>query len=189
VQTNFTSAMEILSDQSGLGLPKADSNSAAARIWVDKYRAKEYFLLENRQKSGYDAGLPGTGLLIWHVDEFQTGNTEETRKLVDLEEADGLNELDGSDDFGDSGDPFPGVSNNTTFDDSSNPNSRDNDGGATATTWPTSTRTPGMWDTTTQPPGPASTFGTTLQRTLSMASISMSTTPRARPWTSIFTRA
>ena len=29
----------------------------------------EYFLLENRQKTLYDAGLPGCGVLVWHVAE------------------------------------------------------------------------------------------------------------------------
>ncbi|MBP8962440.1 MAG: M6 family metalloprotease domain-containing protein, partial [Opitutaceae bacterium] len=31
--------------------------------------ATEYFILENRQKSGLDAGIPGSGVCIWHVDE------------------------------------------------------------------------------------------------------------------------
>lgn len=30
--------------------------------------ANEYFLLESRNKEGYDSELPGEGLLIWHVD-------------------------------------------------------------------------------------------------------------------------
>lgn len=62
---------------------------------------KEYFLLENRNNSGYDAGLyalGGTfagGLAIWHIDENiidanyldNTVNNDETHKGVDLEEA------------------------------------------------------------------------------------------------------
>ncbi|BAS28701.1 M6 family metalloprotease domain-containing protein [Limnochorda pilosa] len=75
----------------------------------------EYFLIENRQKQGFDAGLPGSGLLIWHVDESRTSNTDETHRLVDLEEADGLDHLDASFNRGDPGDPFPGSSNNTEF--------------------------------------------------------------------------
>jgi M6 family metalloprotease-like protein/uncharacterized repeat protein (TIGR02543 family) len=88
----------------------------------------EYFLVENRQLSGYDAGLPGCGLLIWHIDETRTAsnfaNATEARKLVDLEEADGLNELDDDSEFppeaGDDGDPYRGPN---FFDATSNPNS------------------------------------------------------------------
>ena len=30
----------------------------------------EYFLLENRRRSGFDGGMPRPGLLIWHVGEI-----------------------------------------------------------------------------------------------------------------------
>jgi M6 family metalloprotease-like protein len=86
----------------------------------------EYFLIENRQKIGYDAALPGAGLLIWHIDETQSDNKTPARKLVDLEEADGLNELDtAGGDQGDTGDPYPtGALNKRVFDNNSNPNSK-----------------------------------------------------------------
>ena len=88
----------------------------------------EYFLVENRQKTGYDASLPGCGLLIWHIDETRTSsnsaNADETRKLVDLEEADGLANLDNKVNRGDAGDPFPGSTNKFGFNDATNPNSK-----------------------------------------------------------------
>lgn len=88
----------------------------------------EYFLVENRHKVGYDAQLPGCGLLIWHIDESVTfnnwANGNEDHKLVDLEEADGLGHLDHQVNRGDAGDPYPGVSNNTIFNITSVPNSR-----------------------------------------------------------------
>jgi hypothetical protein len=86
----------------------------------------EYFLVENRQQTGYDAGLPGCGLLIYHIDETRRSdnlaNANETRRLVDVEEADGLNELDNDSDLeqGDAGDPYRGPK---FFDRTSNPNS------------------------------------------------------------------
>lgn len=91
----------------------------------------EYFLVENRQKTGFDAGLPGCGLLIWHIDETRSSsnsfaNSNENRRLVDLEQADGRRDLNKSSiagNNGDSGDPYPGSSGNTTFDASSLPNS------------------------------------------------------------------
>ena len=87
----------------------------------------EYFLVENRQQTGFDQGLDGCGLLIWHVDESRPGdntaNGDETHKLVDLEDADGLNDLDNMTNRGDAGDPYRGSSNNTTFSDASTPSS------------------------------------------------------------------
>ncbi|MBI4835008.1 MAG: M6 family metalloprotease domain-containing protein [Planctomycetes bacterium] len=84
----------------------------------------EYFLLENRQKTGYDSALPGEGLLIWHIDETQVDNDNAARKLVDLEEADGLNNLDNKINKGDAGDPYPGSSVKRILDNASNPNSK-----------------------------------------------------------------
>jgi M6 family metalloprotease-like protein len=89
----------------------------------------EYFLVENRQRTGYNAGLPGSGLLIWHIWEGVTSSNsanqnEAGRRLIDLREADGLNDLDAKVNSGDAGDPYPGSSNNTVFDDTSNPSSK-----------------------------------------------------------------
>jgi len=50
---------------------------------------QEYFLVENREKTGYDTYLPGSGILIWHIDESVSNNDDENHKLVDLEEAHG----------------------------------------------------------------------------------------------------
>ena len=70
----------------------------------------EYFLVENRQKLGYDAGLPGCGLLVWHINEVMTytnfANAMDAQRLVDLEEADGRNDLDNKTNPGDAGDAF-----------------------------------------------------------------------------------
>lgn len=92
----------------------------------------EYFLVENRQKSGFDAGLPGSGLLIWHVDAAVGNNTKECwpggpyscssrHYKVALVQADGRNELDENINRGDNGDPFPGSAAVTSFDDVSSP--------------------------------------------------------------------
>lgn len=91
---------------------------------------QEYFLLENRQRLGSDAYLNGTGLLIWHVDSVRyeerrssnSVNNDNAHKALDLEEADGLNQLDGTS-RGDAGDSWPGSANRSTFDGGSNPSS------------------------------------------------------------------
>ncbi|MEK6635266.1 MAG: M6 family metalloprotease domain-containing protein [Planctomycetota bacterium] len=100
----------------------------------------EYFLVENRQKSGFDAGLPGAGLLIWHVDgdlikKKKYSNTVNTKECypskkcskkhygVALMQADDDWELEKGTSYGDSGDPYPGSTSNTSFTSSSSPNS------------------------------------------------------------------
>ncbi len=86
----------------------------------------EYFLVENRRNINYDFYLPRSGLLIWHIDESRGDNRNESHKLVDLEEADGLNHLDYNDtNGGNSGDEFDPFYNNTReFTNTFNPNSK-----------------------------------------------------------------
>lgn len=91
----------------------------------------EYFLLENRQKTALDSFLPGHGLAIFHINSsiasWSSGvNADENDKGVDLEEADGLNDLDNDTNRGDLGDLFPGSSLNTNFNDNSIPDARAN---------------------------------------------------------------
>ncbi|MEA2434735.1 MAG: hypothetical protein QOG54_2192 [Actinomycetota bacterium] len=95
----------------------------------------QYFLVENRQKTGYDAALPGCGYLVYHIDETRptTGaaNATDAQRLVDVEEADGLNNLDSNGiNRGDAGDPFPGSTNKTSFSAATSPNSNYYGGGA-----------------------------------------------------------
>ena len=55
----------------------------------------EYFLLENRQKTGWDAYLPGQGMLIWHIDDVpevwqkNEVNNNAAHQHVDIIEANG----------------------------------------------------------------------------------------------------
>lgn len=55
----------------------------------------EFFLLENRQQTGWDEYIPGHGLLIWHID-YNSGiwqrnsvNNTKSHNYVDIEEASG----------------------------------------------------------------------------------------------------
>lgn len=95
------------------------------RINVRNTAGGQYFLVENRQRVGFDQYLLGTGLLIFHIDPSRTSNSNENRPLVDLEQADGLRQLNTSTARGDGGDPFPGSTNNRNFDGYTKPDSRD----------------------------------------------------------------
>ncbi|MCJ8269263.1 MAG: M6 family metalloprotease domain-containing protein, partial [Psychrosphaera sp.] len=121
IKAGFTSATQISSAQS-LSLAASSITSAYAQIWIDPYKINEYFLLENRTLSGVDAALPGKGLLITHIDNSQTTNANDAKRLVDIEDAD--NEMT----FGDSGDTFPGTGDITEFSSTTTPSTANNAG-------------------------------------------------------------
>lgn len=106
--------------------PAVNSNTVLFKVPTSNPR--EYFLLENRQNTGQDKYLPAHGLAIWHIDESTSNNADENRKMVDLEEADGLDELDKDYNRGNRGDLYPGTTNNTVFSQTSYPNSNLNTG-------------------------------------------------------------
>ncbi len=108
-----------------LSLSEAEVNPVSYMLWTNGLAATEYYLIENRQKIGFDVNLPNAGLLIFHVDETQGNNNNENHYLVDLEQADGLRNLNLGQGRGDGGDPFPGTHNNIRFDINTNPNSKD----------------------------------------------------------------
>ena len=102
---------------------------------ADQSGGWEYFLVENRQRIGFDAGLPGTGLAIWHIDDsissnYNTDNTREclpgqdcsdTHYRVSLVQADGYWDLEYGFNRGDQGDLFPGRFGNTSLTRASDP--------------------------------------------------------------------
>ena len=121
-----------------IGVAPSQSYGAVYRL-DNPYQPGEYFLLENRQWYGYDDalrwfGAQAKGLLIWHIDEERVNNSNRYECLfvdnwncedfhfgIALEQADGWLDLE----YGwwaDGGDPFPGSSNRTTFNFTTNPN-------------------------------------------------------------------
>jgi immune inhibitor A len=88
---------------------------------------KEYFLMENRQRLGFDGSLPGEGLLVMHVDEGRSNNNDQSRYLVGIQQCDGRRDLERNANRGDAGDPFP-TAFNSAFSSDTNPDSRLYDG-------------------------------------------------------------
>ncbi len=106
-------------------IKSVENNPEIFKINVRNTGGGQYFLIENRQKVGYDKYLLGTGLLIYHIDPSRTNNSNESRRLVDLEQGDGLRQLNTTTARGDGGDPYPGASNNRNFDGYTVPDSKD----------------------------------------------------------------
>ncbi len=133
-QLGFTSPTVISTNTTGVNIPAVETSPSVYYVWNNGTANNEYFLVENRQQTGYDTYLPGNGLLIWHIDEnmMAYGNDYQCTSqsncscsrhyLVALEQADGGLELERDIDQGDAGDPYPGTSNNRTFDLNSTPN-------------------------------------------------------------------
>jgi len=88
----------------------------------------EYFLAENRRRIGFDAALPGDGLLILHVDESRETNNDLDNPLVGIMQADGDAGFLFTSSYGSAADMWSNDS--FGFNNSSIPSSRFYDGGA-----------------------------------------------------------
>jgi immune inhibitor A len=108
-----------------ISLQDVKSGFQTHRLWTNgDTNSQEYYLIENRQLTGYDGSLPGSGLLIWHIDDSIYGNTDEFHPKIKLIQADGADQLQTGWNQGDAGDAYPGLSNNTIFNSTSHPNSK-----------------------------------------------------------------
>ena len=131
IRMGMASAINVTSNLNGVAIDNVEQNGTIYRLWTSGNVSNEYFLIENRQKIGYDFYIPHTGLLIWHIDdnknfnnqEWYPGQTNTNHFKVALEQSDGAFELEHDVDQGDATDPFPGTGNKTSFDAVSSPNS------------------------------------------------------------------
>ena len=88
----------------------------------------EHFLVEARQRAGFDRNLPADGLIVYHVDEAVIGqsiqsntvNSGSTPGLV-IVEANGSSDLTHGLNRGDPGDPYPGTSGRASLFDGTPP--------------------------------------------------------------------
>ncbi len=139
IQMGFAAPVNVTTNRGAEAISPVEQGGSIYRLWNSGAASNEYFLIENRQKTGYDAYLPGHGLLIWHIDKNKPNNTQEwytgqpgaNHYLVGLEQADGLFELEQTIDQGDAADPFPGTGGKTGFNTTSLPNSDSYLSGAT----------------------------------------------------------
>jgi hypothetical protein len=130
-QLGWVTPTNITTNQNGASIPQVETDPTVYRLWSMGAPGNEYFLVENRQRIGYDFHLPGAGLLIWHVDDVMDQNTDEWypghtssgHYLVALEQADNLYELEQNTSSGNAGDPYPGSTSNRTFSEFTNPSS------------------------------------------------------------------
>ena len=93
-----------------------------AYILYNEANRDEYYLLENRQKVGFDAGLYGHGMLVVHVDyeknmwNANNVNTDPNHQCMTIIAADGTYNFNSL-----AGDPFPGAKRKTALTDDTTP--------------------------------------------------------------------
>ena len=122
IQQGWASEVDVTSSGT-VSFADVKSSKTAHRLWRDGQPGSEYFLVENRQRTGFDSLLPGGGLLVWHIDEGQQDNSDESHYKVGLVQADGKRDLELGRNRGDAGDAYPGTSANTAITPTSTPSS------------------------------------------------------------------
>ena len=111
----WTTVTDITSDSNLTGSLTAAPNNGFDELY--RFRkpgtATEYFLLENRQKTDRDAGLPAAGIAVWHVDELGdrdnqslTPNSSHLNYELTLVQADNLWHFESEVNSGDAGDLY-----------------------------------------------------------------------------------
>lgn len=127
----WSSPIDVSMDMYDVLFTPRSENGDSYRLWHEGAYGPEYFLVEMVTPTGYDSSLPGGGLLIWHVDDTRSNNNDENHKLLDVEEADGNDDLDHNNNNGDATDvywwPHATLFNSTTY-----PNSDSYSGAETA---------------------------------------------------------
>lgn len=122
LQAGWVTPTVVYNDEQDVTLDPYETSGQVVQLPIGSVSATEYFLLSNRQQTGYDDALPGAGLLIEHCDDSRSNNTDEDHYLVDVEQADGRRDLNLNANRGDATDVYPS-SGNATFDAGSTPNS------------------------------------------------------------------
>lgn len=122
-------------------VPPVETDDVVYQIWTSGSPGSEYFMLENRQYSGFDVSIRGEGIVIYHVDENTYGNDSQRcgsgspHYELAVEQADGECDLEYDRNSGDQGDPWPGMGGaenpNYAFNLLSTPNTRAYDNGQT----------------------------------------------------------
>ena len=115
---------ELNGDMTQISNMKALVDSPEAYILYNEANKNEYYLLENRQPKGSDAGLDGHGLLVLHVDYNQEAwmsnrvNINANHQRLTIIPADGEYSYTAK---STAGDPFPGYTQNTALNNFSTP--------------------------------------------------------------------
>jgi len=123
-QQGWVTTTNQANNQNNVAIEDVKQGYKVIKMFKNGVSTNEYFLVENRQKILFDKFLPNSGLLIWHIDDAVSSNTNEAHYKVALMQADGKKDMELNHNRGDAGDSYPGSSGNTKFSNTSTPNSK-----------------------------------------------------------------
>lgn len=119
-RVGWLTPIELKEPQKGVELPPVNTSNQAY-ILVSEQNPNEYYTIENRQQSGWDAYLPGHGMMIVHVD-YVPSLWESNIINSSAAGHSHLQIVPADNEFGDyTGDLFPGTTYSTAFTDESQP--------------------------------------------------------------------
>ena len=118
-------------EDSTMVLGPLERGAPVLELWFQGEDHSEHFLLENRQREGFDRNLPGEGLVVYQVDDVAIHSGIPSNHVnssfysgLRLVEGDGGRELMTGLSRGDAWDPLPGASHLTRWDDDTHPSTR-----------------------------------------------------------------
>jgi len=124
IQNGWVTPIVLTQAQTITNMPNSAKNATAYRY--NTSTPGEYYILENRQKTGFDQYVPGNGLLIYHVSltnsdiQSNTVNTGTPQKMYPVCASATTNPNVTPASYGNinsAGCPFPGTSNKSSFTD------------------------------------------------------------------------
>ncbi len=114
---------QLLNGPASVTLKEIGENNECCLIQTEK--STEFFLLENRQQTGWDKYIPGHGMLIWHIDyvtsvfDRNVVNNMKSHQYVDIVEAGGVANSTTTSTLASY--PWPGTRNKTSFTSTTSP--------------------------------------------------------------------
>jgi immune inhibitor A len=121
-----------------MALAPIENGGKILDLWFQGETSSEHFLVENRQRLGFDRNLPDSGLMIYHLNDAAIQSGLPSNHVINgftpalrVVEADGRQDLLIGDNHGEASDPFPGSTGDFAWNDQTTPNSRSTLGNVT----------------------------------------------------------
>lgn len=115
----FIQPQSLSAGVSQVSLQAVSQSGDALEVFLDPYRHGERLMLEHRHQSGFDAGLPGSGVLVTRInDQAGYGSLSAASgdlRLLSVEEADGRDDLASNSNLGEASDVYSSGRNELLF--------------------------------------------------------------------------